>query len=200
MCINLELYLTYFRKLIMNGPSNETARFTNHILEEFEVNTLGLPFPVLVKNAVVERRDAETNEVIGHAIPDLDGLVAAVAMTRALLPLALRGKELRFMRKAIGMKSKDFAEAVGLTASSYSRYENDNDQMGGFVEQIVRELVCEELKGRAPAIDYSPRMIIGKTIVREWSEEPRFVLDRVVFKDIATQRRSEAWDTLPMAA
>jgi transcriptional regulator with XRE-family HTH domain len=184
----------------MSGLSSGAVLFTDHVLEEFEVDTLGLPFPVTVKNAVIERRDAATGEVIGHAIPDLDGLVAAVAMARALTPLALRGAELRFMRKAIGMKSKDFAEAVGLTASSYSRYENDNDQMGSFVEQIVRELVCEELKGRAPAIDYSPRMIIGMTILREWPEEPRFVLDRVVFKDIATQRRSEAWDTLPIAA
>jgi len=174
-------------------------KFEDRVLASFELDTLGLPYPVVLKDAVIERRNVETDEVIGQAIPDMDSLVAAIAMVRALHPLRLNGAELRFMRKVVGMKSKDFAQTVGMDPSSYSRYENDKDQMGGYVEQLVRELVCEELKDKAPAVDYTPRDIIRLRITHEW-EPIRMVFSRVLFKDGLTRERSEAWDTLPAAA
>lgn len=176
-------------------------RFDDKVLEEYVVDTLGLPYPIVVRGAVVERRDRASGEVLGHRIPDLDGLIAAVAVMRALVPVRLSGPELRFMRKATALGSAEFAEAVGLNPSSYSRYENDKDEMGGFVEQIVREKICEELKDQAPAIDYEPKKIIGMRMLREWEGEPRFIFERITFKDGSTRQKSCEWDAeLPLAA
>lgn len=174
-------------------------KFEDRILATFELDTLGLPYPVVLKEAVVERIDLKTNEVIGHAIPDMDSLIAAVAMARCLHPMQLSGDELRFMRKVIGMKSKSLAESVGMSPSTYSRVENEKEHMGGYVEQLIRELICEELKDKAPAIDYTPRDIIRLRITNQ--QMPiTMIFSRVVFKDGVTRERLNAWDTLKLAA
>jgi len=170
------------------------------VLDEYVEDGLGLPFPVVLHNSVVEKRDAETGEIIGHAIPDFDALMAAIAMTRALCPVRLAGSEMRFMRRIIGMNSKSFAEALQINPSTYSRFENDKDHMGGFVEQILRQYVCDALKDRAPAIDYTPKKIIDLRITNSRPEGMRQVFTRVILKDAITRSRTQEWDALPRAA
>lgn len=55
-------------------------------------------------------------------IPDLRGLVRTVAMARALLPVQLSGKDILFMRRALDMTQRQFAEAMELTLETVSRW------------------------------------------------------------------------------
>ena len=103
------------------------------VLPRYEESGLGLPYPVVLINAAEEHADAAGN-VLGVSVPDLEGLVAAVAVARAFLPVELTGSEVRFMRKVIGMSAKDFAEALKLDPASLSRWENNKQTLGGWAE------------------------------------------------------------------
>jgi putative zinc finger/helix-turn-helix YgiT family protein len=96
---------------------------------------------VKVRNAVVVQRcSACGEEMVG--IPDLQGLARAAAIARAQSPERLTGKEVRFIRRALDMKQKDFAEAMDLSAEHVSRWENDHNGIGGASEKLIRHNVC----------------------------------------------------------
>ena len=62
-----------------------------------EENLMGIP--VILKDAAVVESDAAGDETV--TIPDMDALVAAIAVNRCLEPGKLAGAEIRFMRKAL---------------------------------------------------------------------------------------------------
>jgi DNA-binding transcriptional regulator YiaG len=121
------------------------------VLQRYEENGLGLPYPVVLLNAAVEHSDAAGN-VLGVSVPDLEGLAAAVAVERAFLPVELTGSEVRFMRKVIGMSAKDFAEALKLDPASLSRWENYKQTLGGWAESQVRLATVAILAQRMPTL------------------------------------------------
>ena len=59
----------------------------------------------------------------------MEGLRAAMAVTRVNDPLKLNGREIRFLRKALGYTGKELAEKMQVTAESVSRWENDKELM-----------------------------------------------------------------------
>ncbi|MBM3592920.1 MAG: hypothetical protein FJX32_09655 [Alphaproteobacteria bacterium] len=121
------------------------------VLPRYEERGLGLPYPVVLINAAEEHMDAAGN-VLGVAVPHLEGLAAAVAVARAFLPLELTGSEVRFMRKVIGMSAKDFAEALKLDPASLSRWENNKQTLGGWAESQVRLATVAILAQRTPSL------------------------------------------------
>jgi transcriptional regulator with XRE-family HTH domain len=134
-------------------------------------------------------------------IPDTNGLVAAVAITRCLLPLSLSGAEIKFVRKALEMTGREFAELMETRPETVSRWETDDQAIGGFVEKILRQKVCERLKGRAPAVDYEPAMIIDLTLLdhRKSDPLPRLVFERVLFKSYGQRHKALHWDVVTTA-
>jgi putative zinc finger/helix-turn-helix YgiT family protein len=117
---------------------------------------------VKVLNAVVVQRcSACSDEMIG--IPDIQGLVRAAAMVRAQSPERLTGKEVRFIRRALDMKQKDFAAAMDLSAEHVSRWENDHNGLGGAGEKLVRHNVCALLS--AGSCEYDPKAIASMVFV-----------------------------------
>lgn len=128
-------------------------------LERYEDHDLGLPYPVIVRDAAVAEIDDETGETVAVSIPHLDDYFAAVALTRALHPLQLSGAEMRFMRKVLGMKAKDFAACIPIAPETYSRYENDREATSDFVDQLIRHYVCAELAEKVEGIDFNSKMI-----------------------------------------
>jgi DNA-binding transcriptional regulator YiaG len=123
---------------------------------------------VKVLNAVVVLRCSNcSDEMTG--IPDMPGLARAAAMARALNPVRLRGKEVRFLRRALDMTQKECAEAMDLSAEHVSRWENDHHGAGGASEKLVRHNVCALLH-RENVCEYDPKVIANMRF-REPPEE-----------------------------
>lgn len=107
---------------------------------------------VKILNAVVVQRcSACHEEMIG--IPDMPGLARAAALARAQSPERLSGKEVRFIRRALDMSQKEFAEKMDLSAEYVSRWENDHKGIGGASEKLVRHNVCALLSDGSSEYD-----------------------------------------------
>ncbi len=113
--------------------------------------------PVIVKDAAIVETDAAGDETV--TIPDMDALVAAIAVSRCLEPGKLAGAEIRFMRKALGMTQAEFAETLEIDPATVSRWENDGQVLGGFAEKCLRHLVCDTFYAEFPYFDYNPKLL-----------------------------------------
>jgi transcriptional regulator with XRE-family HTH domain len=92
-------------------------------------------------------------------------LAAAVALRRAIDPLALDGAELRFMRRATGATAKDFAKDLGVSPVTLSRWENNAMVMGVSSEKLVRMAILLTLKDRVPGLVCNPQDVIKLKLV-----------------------------------
>ncbi len=120
---------------------------------------IGLP-GVVVLDAARKYVCKDCGEENGISIPDEEGLEAAAAVARAGIPVPLRGREIRFLRAALGLTAKQLAKYLPATEESVSRWENDKHPMGAQNEKILRLLVARLLKDRAPAIGFDEVAIL----------------------------------------
>jgi transcriptional regulator with XRE-family HTH domain len=112
-------------------------------LAEFDAKDLiGTPFPVILHDSVDEKYDLDSGEVLSHVIPNVRALIAVVAVMRAAKEQKLSGEEIRFLRKSLGRKAKDFAEDVGISPEQLSRYENNKQPISLIYERFLRAAVC----------------------------------------------------------
>jgi DNA-binding transcriptional regulator YiaG len=101
---------------------------------------------VYLKDAVREARCANCGRVKSIEIPNLEGLIAAVAVSRALHPLKLRGKEIRYLREALEMTAQEMSEkVVKVSPFQISKWENDKEAIGPQSETLLRLYVVDEL-------------------------------------------------------
>lgn len=112
---------------------------------------------VKVLNAVVVQRCSACGEEM-TGIPDLPGLARAAAMARALNPAILSGKEIKFIRRALDMSQKQFAEMMDLSPEHVSRWENDRNGVGSASEKLVRHNACALLQIEG-LCEYDPKAI-----------------------------------------
>ena len=107
-------------------------------------------------------------------IPNLDTLLATVAVARMLAPVQLVGAELRFLRHVLHMTGTEFAAAIDLSDKTVvSRWENGKTRPGGYTEKVIRQLILNKLGRRAPGIEIPDNAIPGMRIrQREASEGP----------------------------
>ena len=124
--------------------------------------------PVTLFDAVQEDDDGNLE------IPNLDMLLATVAVARALTPIQLVGAELRFFRHVLHLTGAEFARAIDLSDKTVvSRWENGKTRPGGYTEKIIRQLILNLLGSRAPGIDIPDNAIPGMVIrQRDASEGP----------------------------
>jgi len=117
---------------------------------------MGAPFEVVIERAVTKTQCALCGCELGTTIPDMKGLLAAVAMTRALDPFRLSGDEIRFLRKAVGWKGKDLAKILEISPEHLSRCEKGaRDFLSAGLEKYLRHFACEKIKeSYAPAISF----------------------------------------------
>ena len=122
--------------------------------------------PVTLIDTVREDEDGNLE------IPNLDMLLATVAVARALTPIQMVGAELRFLRHVLHLTGADFAAAIDLSDKSVvSRWENDKVRPGGYTEKIVRQLILNMLGHRAPGIEIPENAIPGMKICRRAASE-----------------------------
>ncbi len=120
----------------MSHEPNENIR----IVHKYGVDALGAPFKVSVVDAVSVR----TNPITGKEmiqIPDLVGLINVVVRTRVLDERKLNGKELKFLRNAIGVRAKTLAEFLDMTPAHLSRCEGSQKTMAATSEKLFRLFV-----------------------------------------------------------
>lgn len=91
-------------------------------------------------------------------IPRIVELHAAIGHAIALQQAPLRGNDIRFLRKQLGMQAREWARLLRVDVSTFSRWENDERQLGPQSEALVRFLyfrLSEEKEGR-----YCPKAIV----------------------------------------
>ncbi len=166
------------------------------LLETYTEELSGFPHPIALVSAVTERRDTETGEVLGYGIKNLPGLLAAVALARLLEPVRLSGAELKFVRKVLGLKAKELAEAVDVRPETISKMENDHDGVGEHAERLIRIYACSKLAKKAPAIDCDQDRILCMKIKksRPGGKPPMFTFGTVRLKDGSTRKLTNEWD------
>ena len=135
---------------------------------------------VKVLNAVQVMRCADC-KVEAIAIPDVDGLARAVAISRALNPIRLVGHELKFLRRVLDMTKKDFAAAMELAPETVSRWETDARGVGGMCEKLVRHNICALLYKETRGRPYDPAVIAQMKFaaLREGEKLPPIEMVRV---------------------
>jgi len=79
-------------------------------------------------------------------IPEIDGLHKVIAMSLVEKPSRLLPKEIRFLRKWLGLSSQDMAQKIGVDRSTWSKYESvkDSQPMGRQTERLLRLMVRYE--------------------------------------------------------
>lgn len=68
----------------------------------------------------------------------INQLMQIIACALVLKPSELTGKEIRFLRKYIGLTGEQFGKKLGLTKEHISRIENGKLQVGTQTERLIR--------------------------------------------------------------
>lgn len=71
-------------------------------------------------------------------IPAIKSLHRLIARTLICQQTALRGEEMRFLRKRLGKNSTEFAAILGVTLETYSRFENGKQEPSKTYDHLVR--------------------------------------------------------------
>lgn len=172
------------------------AEAVKRTLDEFDATPF-VGLRTLVKDAAIEREDE--NGEITIELPKLRELLAAAAVTRCLMPIRLRGAEMKAMRKAMKMTLSDLAKKLDdrTAPETVSRWESEAQPMGGYVEKLLRLLVCETLKEEAPGIEYNASLIANLRVIDPWRADPNYVVPPVVLVLVKIKQQSgpviEAW-------
>src|SRR4051812_29581776 len=70
---------------------------------------LGAPFEVILCDAVKQKVCKETGVILSTKIPNLRGLLMEVAVARSIHPRKFSADEIKFVRKAIGLKANELS-------------------------------------------------------------------------------------------
>jgi len=99
-----------------------------------------------------------------YVIPDIEGLHTCIASAVASKPEQLVPQEIRFLRKYLGLSTKDFAAKIGVSPETVSRWERVDEpkSMGVPTERLLRLMVFNE----RPA-DHYPRARLEDTAVKD---------------------------------
>jgi DNA-binding transcriptional regulator YiaG len=108
----------------------------------------GLDYVEVRSVPVRSSADKELGDVIVADMGDLERRVSS-EIIRQRLPL--RGKEVLFLRKALGMSMEKFANHLGLTAASILKWERTSGKRLGLINEFaVRGFIAERLKLDTP--------------------------------------------------
>src|SRR5262249_7252553 len=115
--------------------------------ENYNYKTSGLPGVVLHNVQVSRCQNCGEQEV--H-IPNIEGLHRALALAIVRRRERLSPAEIRFLRKYLDLSSGDFAEHIGVSSETVSRWEQGRKAMGSTADRLLRWLAVT----REPVSDY----------------------------------------------
>jgi transcriptional regulator with XRE-family HTH domain len=165
--------------------SHEPADGVRNV-HKYEVDTLGAPFKVSVIDAVQIRTDPKTGKDM-IKIPDLVGLINVVVRTRVFDERKLNGPELKFLRKAIGVRSNTLAEFLDMTPEHLSRCEKGSKIMTVTSEKLFRLFIF-----LATYVDDPQKMLekFENIEITKTSEEPAEVAKKFISNFLSMKIRS----------
>lgn len=94
-------------------------------------------------------------------LPNLEGLHQAIARALVTKSARLAAEEIRFLRKVLGWSGADFAEHMGTSAETVSRWETGATPIGPQADRLLRLMVMT----RDPVADYR-KLDLFKTVAR----------------------------------
>jgi putative transcriptional regulator len=106
--------------------------------ENYKYTACGLDYVTLVNLEVRKCKECGGVEAV---IPRIQELHRVLAQTIAKRPSMLRGREIRFLRKYLGMSGEDAAQALGVGANWLSRCENDKQELSTGYQRFLRLMV-----------------------------------------------------------
>jgi DNA-binding transcriptional regulator YiaG len=178
--------------LSCNEPCQEKTM--DRVLNEYDVTQL-VGLSATVCGAAILNEAEGTVEV-----PKLQELMAAVAVARCLLPIKLRGHEIKAIRKIMKCTLSEFAKKLDdkTAPETVSRWESEAQPMGGYAEKILRLVACESLKHDAPGVEYNAALIAAMIVMDPWRVEAGFKVPPIVLSLVRIKELSgaiiDAWD------
>lgn len=158
----------------------QSKSFKLDVAEAFDVSELlGTPFPVVMHESVQIKSCETCGKVIGHVIPVPEQLVSIVAILRACDPLKFSGRDIKYLRKSLCMKSKELAGRLKLSAEQYSRYENDKAVISEVYEKLLRAIVCLQHLESVQYIEVDISSVINLNILSARSIDQPFKIDLI---------------------
>jgi DNA-binding transcriptional regulator YiaG len=133
-------------------------------------------------------------------VPKPRELRAAAAVARCLMPIKLRGREIKAMRKILKLTLGELAKWLDerTAAETVSRWESEAQPMGGYAERLLRLLVCEELSEEAQGIEYNAKMISNLRVEDPWKVNPEYEVPAIKLRLIELKESSgtiiETWN------
>jgi len=180
---------------VLEGPHEDNREM---VLSSYDA-TAFVGLRTIVYDAAIKRVDEDGEVTI--ELPKQGELVAAAAVSRCLMPIKLRGYEIRAMRHIMKMTLADLAKRLDekTAPETISRWESEAQPMGGYAERCLRLIVCEELASEAPGIEYKASILaklrISDPWVRDKNYEPMPVeLELVMLKEQGSGSINEAWN------
>jgi DNA-binding transcriptional regulator YiaG len=179
------------------ADKGENSRF--RVLRKFDATPL-VGLRTIVCDAAIEDMEEDTVEV-----PNLDQLMAAAAVARCLIKIRLRGHEVKAMRRIMNCTLSEFAEKLDekTAVETVSRWESETQPMGGYVEKLIRFIVCESLHEDAPGIEYDASKIAQLKVIDPWKSDLDFVVPEICFQRVRVKESSgeliDAWDNAKAA-
>lgn len=110
-------------------------------LKTFEPD-IGAPFKVILVESVEQKLNSD-GEVIETIIPNLDGLLKEIAFERSLDRRKFSPADIKFVRKAVGLKAVDLAELLGVSPEHVSRCEKGDRVLSVAAEKLLRVIVLK---------------------------------------------------------
>jgi DNA-binding transcriptional regulator YiaG len=171
----------------------EREKVQERVLDTYDA-TPHVGLRTIICHAAIERIDPNNEETI--EVPKSHELRAAAAIVRCLMPIKLRGWEIKAMRKIMNMTLTDLAKRLDerTAVETVSRWEADQP-IGAYADKVFRLLVCEELKKDAPGVEYNAAMLANLMVKSDPDHEvPPVVLRLIRLKEQASGSIIETWN------
>jgi transcriptional regulator with XRE-family HTH domain len=171
------------------------GELASRTVPDFEHAAIGLP-GVVLRNAVEEIYCTRCGTVDSVHFPNVDGLIAAIAVARVKQNTKLAGADIRFLRKALGRNQLELAALLGVRGETVSRWESTHQPIEPPTEKLLRALVAVELSDCAPGIDVDFKELLETTVpaVRKDPRPTPLVLETTQVVRKENHRRSiPAW-------
>jgi DNA-binding transcriptional regulator YiaG len=102
-------------------------------------------------------------------IPAIKQLLELIAKDLIEKPEALTGDEVRFLRKRLGKKAKDFAAEVGIEPETFSRIENGRMPIAEQTDKLIR--ACYLLNTDSRYVEHMRKALLE--VLKSWKEGPQ---------------------------
>ena len=126
--------VTSKRRPARREPCSDCGGATRIVRSSYEFGEVGIPV-VLQGIQVIHCLKCGNSDPV---IPNMDELMRVIALAVINIPDRIKGKEVRFLRKYLGMTGQKFASIIGVDKTTVSRWENDNEAVGPHSDRVIR--------------------------------------------------------------